>query len=41
MKKLADIKRGDAIGSDQRIGSKFLNAGPGFGGVVFKKISLT
>ena len=27
----------EAIGSDTRIGNKFLNAGPGFGGSCFKK----
>ena len=27
-----------AIGADTRIGNKFLNAGPGFGGVVLEKI---
>jgi len=34
----ADIKEVSlAIGSDKRIGHKFLNAGPGFGGSCFKK----
>ena len=34
----ADIKEvAKAIGTDSRIGSKFLNAGPGFGGSCFKK----
>ncbi len=34
----ADIKEvSRAIGSDSRIGSKFLDAGPGFGGSCFKK----
>ena len=34
----ADINQvSDAIGSDTRIGSKFLQAGPGFGGSCFKK----
>tara|TARA_X000000950_G_scaffold288513_1_gene405672 strand:- start:3954 stop:5381 length:1428 start_codon:yes stop_codon:yes gene_type:complete len=34
----ADINQvSDAIGSDTRIGSKFLKAGPGFGGSCFKK----
>ena len=34
----ADIKEvSKAIGSDSRIGSKFLNSGPGFGGSCFKK----
>ena len=27
----------NAIGSDKRIGNKFLNAGPGFGGSCFKE----
>ena len=31
------IQVSDAIGSDKRIGSKFLEAGPGFGGSCFKK----
>jgi UDPglucose 6-dehydrogenase len=35
----ADIKEVSmAIGSDSRIGSKFLEAGPGFGGSCFKKL---
>ena len=35
----ADINEvSNAIGADSRIGSLFLNAGPGFGGVVSKKI---
>ncbi len=34
----ADVKEvSKAIGSDSRIGSKFLNSGPGFGGSCFKK----
>ena len=34
----ADIQQvSKAIGTDSRIGSKFLNAGPGFGGSCFKK----
>ena len=34
----ADIKEVSlAVGSDHRIGAKFLNAGPGFGGSCFKK----
>ncbi len=34
----ADIREvSKAIGSDSRIGSKFLNSGPGFGGSCFKK----
>ena len=34
----ADIQQvANAIGTDSRIGSKFLNAGPGFGGSCFKK----
>ena len=34
----ADIREvGRAIGSDSRIGSKFLDSGPGFGGSCFKK----
>ncbi len=34
----ADIKEVSlAVGKDKRIGSKFLNAGPGFGGSCFKK----
>ena len=34
----ADIKEVSlAIGMDQRIGSRFLNAGPGFGGSCFQK----
>ena len=34
----ADIREvSRAIGSDKRIGSKFLNSGPGFGGSCFKK----
>ncbi len=34
----ADIQEvSNAIGSDHRIGSKFLNSGPGFGGSCFKK----
>jgi len=34
----ADIQEvAKAIGTDQRIGDKFLNAGPGFGGSCFKK----
>jgi len=34
----ADIKQvSNAIGMDKRIGSKFLNAGPGFGGSCFQK----
>tara|TARA_B100000401_G_C52757138_1_gene696286 strand:- start:189 stop:1391 length:1203 start_codon:yes stop_codon:yes gene_type:complete len=34
----ADVREvARAIGSDSRIGSKFLNAGPGFGGSCFKK----
>ena len=34
----ADVKEvARAIGSDNRIGSKFLNSGPGFGGSCFKK----
>ena len=34
----ADVREGSsAIGADSRIGSKFLDAGPGFGGSCFKK----
>ena len=34
----ADVREvSRAIGSDKRIGSKFLDAGPGFGGSCFKK----
>ena len=32
-----EVKR--AIGLDSRIGSKFLNSGPGFGGSCFKRYS--
>ena len=33
----ADVREvARAIGSDSRIGSQFLNSGPGFGGVVSK-----
>ena len=35
----ADIREvSKAIGADSRIGEKFLNAGPGFGGSCFQKI---
>ena len=35
----ADVREvARAIGSDSRIGDKFLNSGPGFGVVVLKKI---
>ena len=33
----ADVKVSRAIGSDSRIGSKFLDSGPGFGSSCFKK----
>ena len=36
----ADVREvSRAIGTDNRIGSKFLDSGPGFGGSCFKKIS--
>ena len=35
----ADVREvSRAIGKDSRIGSKFLDSGPGFGGVVLKKV---